>query len=176
MKLIYLHGAPASGKLTVARAILQLLPGRLFDNHAAIDLARTVFDFGQEGFWSLVNSVRIETIRKAAQHNVPLLIYTSCYSGPEDYGLFQEMEAAVTDNNGVLLPVYLECSEQLLQERVGNVYRIERRKISSREGLIEFLKDWNMSPVPRANCLRLDSGAHTAHETAETIVMHFKLG
>jgi hypothetical protein len=46
MKLLFLHGAPAAGKLTVAKAVLQLVPGRLFDNHASIDLARTLFDFG----------------------------------------------------------------------------------------------------------------------------------
>ena len=50
MKLIFIHGAPASGKLTVAKALLRIVPGRLFDNHAAIDLARTVFDFGAPGF------------------------------------------------------------------------------------------------------------------------------
>jgi hypothetical protein len=53
MKLIFIHGAPASRKLTVARALLRAVPGRLFDNHAPIDLARTVFDFGAPGFWSL---------------------------------------------------------------------------------------------------------------------------
>jgi hypothetical protein len=46
MKLVFLHGAPAVGKLTVAKALLCLVPGRLFDNHAAMDLALTVFDFG----------------------------------------------------------------------------------------------------------------------------------
>jgi hypothetical protein len=50
MKLIFLHGSPAVGKLTVAKALLRLVQGRLVDNHAAIDLARTIFDFGAPGF------------------------------------------------------------------------------------------------------------------------------
>ncbi len=58
MKLVFLHGSPAVGKLTVAKALLSMVSGRLFDNHAAIDLARTVFDFGAPGFWELVHSVR----------------------------------------------------------------------------------------------------------------------
>jgi tRNA uridine 5-carbamoylmethylation protein Kti12 len=37
MKLLFLHGAPAVGKLTVAKALLRIVPGRLMDNHAAID-------------------------------------------------------------------------------------------------------------------------------------------
>ena len=58
MKLLLLHGAPAAGKLTVAKALLGMVPGRLFDNHVAIDLALTIFDFGAPGFWELVHSVR----------------------------------------------------------------------------------------------------------------------
>ena len=58
MKLLFIHGAPASGKLTVARALLQAVQGKLFDNHAAIDVARTVFEFGAPGFWELVHDVR----------------------------------------------------------------------------------------------------------------------
>jgi hypothetical protein len=50
MKLVFLHGSPAVGKLTVAKALLRMVLGRLFDNHAAVDLARTVFDFGAPGF------------------------------------------------------------------------------------------------------------------------------
>jgi len=68
MKLLFRHGAPAAGKLTVAIALLQLVPGRLFDNHAAIDLARTLFDFGAAGFWELVHSTRYSALDIAAEH------------------------------------------------------------------------------------------------------------
>jgi hypothetical protein len=43
MKLLYLHGAPAAGELTVSKALLRMDPRKLFDNHAAIDVARQVF-------------------------------------------------------------------------------------------------------------------------------------
>ena len=33
--LVFIHGAPASGKLTVGKALLRILPGRLFDNQLA---------------------------------------------------------------------------------------------------------------------------------------------
>ena len=66
MKLLFLHGSPATGKLTVAKALLQTVQGRLFDNHAAIDLARTIFEFGAPGFWELVHSVRYAAFDTAA--------------------------------------------------------------------------------------------------------------
>ena len=80
MKLIFLHGAPATGKLTVAKALLRTVPGRLFDNHAAIDVARTVFDFGAPGFWELVHTVRCSVLDAAAQQRVPLVVMTYCYA------------------------------------------------------------------------------------------------
>jgi hypothetical protein len=78
MKLVFLHGSPAVGKLTVAKALLRMVSGRLFDNHAAIDLARTVFDFGAPGFWELVHSVRYSAIDAAAEHGVSLVVTTFC--------------------------------------------------------------------------------------------------
>jgi len=83
MKLLFLHGAPPTGKLTVAKALLERLPGRLFDNHAAIDLARTIFDFGAPGFWELVHSVRCSAL-DAAEHGVSLVVTTFCYAAPDD--------------------------------------------------------------------------------------------
>jgi hypothetical protein len=95
MKLLFLHGAPAAGKLTVAKALLRLVPGRLMDNHAAIDLALTIFEFGAPGFWELVHDVRCSAIDAAAKHGVPLLVTTFCYAEPEDREQFRQIEAIV---------------------------------------------------------------------------------
>jgi hypothetical protein len=76
MKLVFLHGAPATGKLTVAKALLNVVPGRLLDNHAAIDFARTIFEFGAPGFWELVHQIRLAALEAAAQHGVPLVVIT----------------------------------------------------------------------------------------------------
>src|SRR5947207_15673716 len=95
MKLLFLHGAPAVGKLTVATALLAMVPGRLFDNHVAIDLARTIFDFGAPGFWELVRSVRCSAIEAAAQHRVELLVTTFCYAEPAHPAQFQDLQATL---------------------------------------------------------------------------------
>jgi tRNA uridine 5-carbamoylmethylation protein Kti12 len=68
MQLLFLHGAPGVGKLTIACALSRLVPARLHDNHAAIDLATTIFDFAAPGFWELVHAVRLQILRAAVQH------------------------------------------------------------------------------------------------------------
>ena len=175
MKLLFLHGAPAAGKLTVAKALLGMVPGRLSDNHAAIDLARTVFEFGAPGFWELVHSVRCSTFDAAAEHGVSLLVTTFCYAEPDDRPQFEDFEAIMRRHGGELLPVSLHCSREEAVRRIGNPDRVERRKMTSAQVLIKDLDRYNLSPVPRPDCLKLDTEARTAEATARAIVSHFGL-
>jgi hypothetical protein len=175
MKLIFLHGAPATGKLTVAQALLRTVPGRLFDNHAAIDIARTVFDFGAPGFWDLVHSVRLSVVSAAAEHGVPLLVVTYCYAEPDDRAAFEQFETIMQRHGGELLPVFLYCSKEEIMRRVINPDRAGRRKITSEKGLAKFLTQYHISPVPRTDCLVLDSGTQAAEVTAGEIIRHFHL-
>ena len=175
MKLIFLHGAPATGKLTVAKALLRHLPGRLLDNHSAIDLARTVFDFGAPGFWDLAHDVRVSALDAASQHGVALAVMTNCYSDPEDLPQFERIEASMLRNGGELLPVFLHCSEDEIIRRVGNTDRVERQKITSKEGLDRFIASYNISPVPRGSCISLDTTTRSPEETALDIIRHFGL-
>ena len=92
MDLVFLHGASAVGKLTVAKALLEMLPARLFDNHSAIDLALTVFDFGTPGFWRLVDEIRVTTLDIAAAHDVGLIVTTFCYADPGDRRTLERFE------------------------------------------------------------------------------------
>jgi hypothetical protein len=103
MKLIFIHGAPAAGKLTTAKALLRLVPGRLFDNHTSIDLARSVFDFGAPGFSKLVHDVRILVLNAAGAQGVPLVVTTYCYAEPEDLPEFEQFEALVLAHGGEIV-------------------------------------------------------------------------
>ncbi len=173
--MLFLHGAPATGKLTVAKAILATVSGRLFDNHVAIDFARTLFDFGAPGFWELVHEVRLAAIDAAARNGVTLLVTTFCYCAPEDVDQFNAFESTVLRHGGALLPVFLRCSERESMRRVGNRDRAARRKIASQERLRSFIEENNIAPVPRADCLQLDTSVTSADATAQTIIRHFGL-
>jgi len=175
MKLLFLHGSPATGKLTVAKALLGMVPGRLFDNHAAIDLARTIFDFGAPGFWELVHSVRYSAIDAAAEHGVALVVTTFCYVEPDDRVQYEKFEEIMQRHGGELLPVFLHCSREEAARRVGNPDRVERRKMTSEESLNRYLDSYKFSPVPRPDCLTLDTEVKSAEATAQEIVRQFGL-
>ena len=170
MRLVFLHGSPAVGKLTVAKALLRLVPARLMDNHANVDLARTVFDFGVPGFWELVHTSRCVALDAAGKHGVPLLITTYCYIEPGDRANYEEFEAIVRRHGGEICPVYLHCSHEETLRRVGNPDRIERGKLTSAEGLIDYVGGRNFTAVPRADCITLDTGAMPPDAVAGEIV------
>jgi hypothetical protein len=175
MKLLFLHGSPAVGKLTVAKALLRIVPGRLMDNHAAIDLALTIFDFGAPGFWELVHDVRCSAIDAAAEQDVPLLVTTFCYAEPDDRVQFGQFEEIVQRRGAKLLPVFLHCSREEAVRRVGNPDRVARRKIISGDHLTRDLDRYDLTAVPRPDCIKLDTGMNPAEVTAKNIVGHFRL-
>ncbi len=76
---------------------------------------------------------------------------------------------------GELLPVFLHCSREEAARRVGNPDRVERRKLTSAEALIRDLDRYKFAPVPRPDCVRLDTGARPAEAAAQEIVSHFGL-
>lgn len=175
MKLLFLHGAPAAGKLTVAKALLGMVPGRLSDNHVAIDLARTIFDFGAPGFWELVHSARCAAFAAAAEHGVALVVTTFCYVEPYDRPQYENFEEIMQRRGGQLLPVFLHCSREEAVRRVGNPDRVERRKMTRAEDLNRELDSYDFSPVPRSDCLKMDTVARPADATAREIIGHFGL-
>src|SRR6202171_6082357 len=157
MKLLFLHGSPATGKLSVAKALLGMVPGRLSDNHAAIDLARTIFDFGAPGFWELVHRVRCAAFDAAAERGLSLVVTTFCYADPEDLPQYEKFEEIMQRRGGELLPVFLHCSREQAARRVGNPDRVERRKLTSPASLIKDLDTHKFAPVPRSGCLILNT-------------------
>jgi hypothetical protein len=173
MKLVFIHGAPAAGKLTTARALIDRIGGRLFDNHAAIDLARTVFDFGAPGFWELVEATRVLVLVSASERRLPLLVMTSVYADPIDLPTFEKFEAVVQQHGGQLLPVFLQCSVDAIVRRIGNRDRAIRNKMTSEKSAREFMDKYTIVPVPRPNCLVLDSEAQSAEANAQEIIRHY---
>jgi hypothetical protein len=175
MRLVFLHGAPASGKLTTAKALVARTNGRLFDNHASIDVARSIFDFGAPGFWELVHDVRLAVIDAAGKSNVPIVVMTFVYVAPQDEIAFQAFEACVERRGGQLLPVFLRCSVEELARRVSNPDRVAKRKMTSVEGLRQAMAEHRVEPVPRTNCLHLNSEVTDADTNALKIIAHFGL-
>lgn len=66
MKLVFLYGPVASGKLTVARALATATGLPVFHNHLVVDAVAAVFPFGSPAFVRLREQFWLSTFREAA--------------------------------------------------------------------------------------------------------------
>ncbi len=91
MRLVFLYGPPAVGKLTVAKALARLTGYKVFHNHLTIDLVESIFDWGTRPFWALVDKYRLELVETAARENIPGLVFTFVYAKPNDDGFVRRV-------------------------------------------------------------------------------------
>jgi hypothetical protein len=167
MKLLFIYGRPAVGKLTIAREVAGLTGGRLFHNHLAVNLALSVYDFGTPGFIALREQVWNDVFRRVLADRLPLLIFTF---NPENTvsqhyidGLFAEVAAA----GGEVVPVELFASESRIEERLGSESRRREGKMLDapmyRDLRAKGVFDSPVISVPR---LRIDTGEIAPAEAA----------
>jgi hypothetical protein len=83
VRLVYLYGPPAVGKLTVARELAALTGFKLLHNHLTVNLVHALFPFGSPSFMRLVRQFRHEMVAEAAREGVDLIV-TGVYLGTEE--------------------------------------------------------------------------------------------
>src|SRR5437879_13522083 len=108
MRLVFIYGPPASGKLTVATELSKLTGFKLFDNHVSIQFVQSIFEFGTKTFWRLTGKYRLEMIEEAAREGVDT-IFTFVYSKGEDDRFVKRVQQKVRSNRGTVCFVRLQC-------------------------------------------------------------------
>ena len=175
MKLIFLHGLPGVGKLTVARELAKLTGLRIFHNHLAVDLAESVFEFGSPPFVELREKVWLEVFTRAVAANLDGLIFTFAFDRTVQRNFIGNTREVVESSGGEVLFVELRCSIEELERRIGHPSRQGYGKLSSVERFRE-LKEAGAFVDPGIPTERLvvDTTELSASEAASLIVS--KLG
>lgn len=176
MKLIFIYGAPAVGKLTVSNEIAKHTDFKVFHNHLSIECIEPIFEFGTDSFWRLLDKIRVETIKEATRANQNL-IYTFCYAKGEDDAHIRKITKAVEANGGEVCFVLLVCETGELEKRVVAESRRKYSKANNLELLHEILGKYDLlSPVPERETLRVDNTNLSAEDVARKIIEHYKIG
>ena len=173
--LVLLHGPPATGKLTIARELRKLTGVRVFHNHLTLDVAKSLFDFGEPEFWDLVHDLRLMALRSYFEHGTQTAVTTWCYEEPEDHEMFVKIKSIATAANGRVLPVFLNCDIAYLENRVANAHRREMDKLNNVDQLRKVMSDKNYVAIPDKLCISLNSGTTAAKDNALEIVRQFGL-
>jgi hypothetical protein len=132
MKLIFIHGAPAVGKLTIARELASLTGYRLFHNHLTVDLVTSVFEFGSAPFVRLREQIWLSVFQEAVQQNLSL-IFTFNPERTVRESFIQNAIDIIEGGNGKIIFIELTCSASERENRLQSPSRSQFGKLNSLE-------------------------------------------
>lgn len=131
MKLIFLHGLPGVGKLTVARELARLTGFKVFHNHLAVDLVESLFEFGSRPFVELREKIWLTAFAQAVAANLDGLIFTFAFDRTVQGGFIEDTREVIESSSGEVLFVELRCSTEELERRIEHPSRQRFGKLSS---------------------------------------------
>lgn len=170
MKLIFIYGIPATGKLTVAQELAALSGYKLFHNHLAVDLLLSVFEFGSPQFVALREQIWLSVFESACQSQLPGLIFTFAPESTVRPEFISNTIEVITRNCGTLHFVELTCPFHELKQRIENPSRARYQKLASLS-LFEKLRSegaFEAFRMPKP-AISIDTSVHTPAEAAAII-------
>lgn len=170
MQLVFLHGPPAAGKLTIARQIAALTGFAVFHNHLVVDAVAAVFPFGTEAFVRLRERFWLEVLGEAAAAGRSL-IFTFAPEPTVTPGFPERAAQAVTAAGGRMDFVRLTLSEAEQERRLVDPGRAAFGKLRSPELLRRLRVDMAASEAAMpASVLTIDTGAVPPDAAARLVV------
>jgi adenylate kinase len=131
VRLIFLHGLPGVGKLTVARELAQLTGFRIFHNHLAVDLVESVFEFGSLPFIELREKIWLDVFSQTVAAGLSGLVFTFAYDRTVQGSFVGNTRRIIESGGGEVLFVELTCSAEELERRIEHPSRQRFGKLSS---------------------------------------------
>jgi hypothetical protein len=131
MRLIFLYGLPATGKLTVAQELKALSGFQLFHNHLAVDLLSSTFEFGSEPFVVLREQIWLSVFEQASRARLPGLIFTFAPEATVRDSFIPETLRTVEEAGGTVDFVALTCPVDEIRRRLASQSRHAFGKLTS---------------------------------------------
>lgn len=181
MKLLFLIGAHAAGKMTVGQAISRITPMKLFHNHMTIEPVIELFGSYNGAVTERLRRVVFEEFAKTDNYGL-IFTYIWAFDSPRDWEYVEWLSKLYRDAGAQVDYVELICPQEvrLIRNRTENRLRekASKRDVALSERL--FLSAESRyrcvsepGEVPYERYLRLDNTDLSPEEAAEIIVRHF---
>ena len=169
MKLIFIYGPPASGKLTIAEILSERTGIPLFHNHLSRDLVKDIYGDKLRDNYELVDRIRFDVLDYCSKNDTDL-IFTYVYGGSDDDDNVREFIKTVEDNKGEVFFVELSTNRDDLIARVGNESRKRYKKLTDPEIMKTITEDMDIYSIPFVKSLKIDTSALSSDKAAAAIV------
>ncbi len=174
MKLVFIHGAPAVGKLTVARELAKLTGLPVFHNHLTVDLVSSLFAFGTPPFISLREEVWLAAFVEAARHELSL-IFTFNPERTVNEEFIQKTIEMVEAAGGRVVFVEVTCAREELERRMEEPARKEFGKLASLEQYRSLKSDGAFEFPKLPSDISIDTTNQSPAASAQLISDHLAL-
>lgn len=176
MNLVFIHGRPATGKLTVARKLVTLTGYPLYHNHVAVDEALQLHAFGTPGFIQLREELWRKFFLRAARELPPGVIFTFSPENSVPQAFIDWLFGGWSEAGIRICSVELSAKEAAIESRLVTGTRRHFKKLTD-PALYRHLRTsgaFNSPVIPRTD-LRLDTEKLSPDESARQIVARFSL-
>ena len=171
---VLVYGPPAAGKLTVATELARRYHLKVVDNHASVDPALRLFDFGDRRFGALVEELRVALIRAAGRAQIDI-VTTLVYGKGVDDEHVRRITEPTTECGGTVHYVQLLPSDAVLERRVAMSSRAETKKIADVDVLRVVLARYDLRSPIHEDDLQIDNGELAPDEVARIVGDTFAL-
>ncbi|MBT3691024.1 AAA family ATPase [Candidatus Woesearchaeota archaeon] len=174
MKLIYIYGVPAVGKLTVAEQLAKITGFKLFHNHLTADYVSSLFPLRNDMSNKLKCEIAYKMFEAAAKNKVDL-IFTMAHE--EKYNDFlKNIIKIIGKFDGEVLFVRLCCKKEKLYDRVVSDSRKPFFKAKTIEEMDKIVKKLDkFETIPFGESLVIDNTGVSAKKCAQKIKEHYGL-
>jgi chloramphenicol 3-O-phosphotransferase len=176
MRLIFLYGMPATGKLTVAHELKALTGFQLFHNHLVVDLLLSTFEFGSEPFVVLREQIWLSVFYHAARAGMAGLIFTFAPESTVRETFINDAVNTVQAIGGMVDFVQLTCPLDDIRRRLNNPSRQHFGKLTSVELFDQLLNSSALDRPAMPNpAITVDTSACTPARAALEIARALQL-
>jgi len=174
MKLFFIYGPPASGKLTIAEKLSEHTGIPLFHNHLSRDLVKDIYKDKLRDNYELVDRIRLDVLDYCSKNNTDL-IFTYVYEGSDDDDNVREFIRAIESNEGEVIFIELSENQDDLIKRVNNESRKRYKKLTDPEIMRDITQDMSIYSIPFVEAFKIDTSTLSPEASVEAIMNEFTL-
>lgn len=181
MKLLFIFGAHAAGKMTVGQAVSRITPMRLFHNHMTIEPVIELFGAYNGTVTERLRQVVFEEFLKTDNYGL-IFTFIWAFDEPHDWEYVEWLSNMYREAGAQVDYVELLCPQEVRLVRNRTENRL-KEKASKRDVALSEMRmlssesrhRCNSEPgeVPYERYLRIDNTNLSPEETAEIIARHF---
>jgi len=188
MKLIFIVGPPAVGKMTVGQELKKITDFKLFFNHMSLELVNQFFDWSTPPFKNLDKTIRFAIFEEIAKSDLPGLIFTLVWAfelkEDEEYvddiiGIFKKEKK---DLEVHIVELKADLEERLRRNKTENrlLHKASKRDLERTEKvMLSNIEKHRMNSLDgellHKNIFKIDNTHLTPDEVAIKIKEHFHL-